>query len=72
MSFVVRHKDTGRYLCGHDDWTPKECDALHFHSGLKLVDYIEHDVHVKQDAVEVLILPALEPTRGADSARASA
>jgi hypothetical protein len=68
MSFVVRNKQTGRYLCGHDDWTPEERDALQFSSGLKLVDFVEHDAHVKQDAIEVLILPGL----ATDAPRASA
>ena len=60
MSFVVRNKNTGRYLRGLDDWTPEECDALQFRSGLKLIDYIEHGgAHEKPDAMEILVWPAM-------------
>lgn len=56
MSFVVRHKNTGRYLRGQDDWTPEETDALQFSSGLKLIDYLEHGgAHEKPDVMEILV-----------------
>jgi hypothetical protein len=56
MSFVVRHKDTGRYLRGHDEWTPEEREALQFTSGLKLIDYIEHGgAHERADAMEIIV-----------------
>ena len=66
MSFVVRHKSTGRYLRGQDDWSAEEGDALQFSSGLKLVDYVEHGgVRDKLDNVEVVVLPQfiLDPSR---------
>jgi hypothetical protein len=60
MSFVVRHKNTGRYLRGQDDWTPEERDAIQFSSGLKLIDYLEHGgAHEKPDVMEILIWPAV-------------
>ena len=63
MSFVVRHKNTGRFLRGHDDWTAEQREALQFNSGLKLVDYLEHGgVHEKADAMEIVVLPAFGPS----------
>jgi len=60
MSFVVRHKNTGNYLRGQDDWTAEERDALQFSSGLKLIDYIEHGgVHENPEAMEILICPSV-------------
>ena len=60
MSFVVRNKNTRRYLRGQDDWTREERDALQFSSGLKLIDYLEHGgAHEKPDAMEILIWPVL-------------
>src|SRR5688500_12582459 len=41
MSFVVRHKSTGYYLQSHRAWTSHLDSALHFNSGLRLVNYIE-------------------------------
>ncbi|HTG44336.1 MAG TPA: hypothetical protein VK633_07370 [Verrucomicrobiae bacterium] len=56
MSFVVRHKSTGCYLRGQDDWTPQEEAALQFPTGLKLVDYVEHGgVHEKAEVVEIVV-----------------
>jgi hypothetical protein len=58
MSFLVRHKDTGRYLCGQDDWTAEEADALQFSSGLKLIDYIERGgAHERPEAMEIVVCP---------------
>jgi hypothetical protein len=58
MSYVVRHKSTGRYLEGRDQWTSHLEHALQFNSGLKLVSYIERgNVHESQDSLEVLTLP---------------
>jgi hypothetical protein len=69
MSFVVRHKNTGRYLRGQDDWTPEERDALQFTSGLKLIDYIEHGgAHEKPDAMEILVCPTMRTLAPAASA----
>ena len=60
MSFVIRNKNTGRYLRGQDDWTPEERDALQFSSGLKLIDYLEHGgAHEKAEVMEILIWPAI-------------
>lgn len=59
MSLVVRHKDTGCYLQAHDSWTKQLESAMHFHSGLRLVDYIEHGgVHGKLDRIEVIVIPS--------------
>ena len=41
MSYVVRHKSTGRYLRGRGQWTGDLENALHFNSGLSLVNYID-------------------------------
>ena len=58
MSLVVRHKDTGCYLQAHDSWTNHLESAMHFNSGLRLVDYIEHGgVHDKLDCIEVVVIP---------------
>jgi hypothetical protein len=60
MSYVVRHKGTGRYLEGRDQWTSHLESALQFNSGLKLVSYIEHgNVHESQDSLEILAVPAV-------------
>jgi hypothetical protein len=58
MSYVVRHKSTGRYLEGRDQWTTHLESALQFNSGLKVVSYVEQNgnVHESQDALEVLPL----------------
>ena len=67
MSFVVRHKGTGRFLRGHHDWTAEQREALQFNSGLKLVNYVEHGgVHEKAEAMEIVILPS---SRSGDGVR---
>jgi hypothetical protein len=61
MSLVVRHKDTGQYLQAHGCWTSQlEC-AMQFNSGLRLVDYVEHDggVHEKAEQIEIVVLDGM-------------
>ena len=59
MTFVLRHKSTGSYLKGQNEWTPQLEAALQFDSGLKLVRYLEwNSVREKQDALEVIALGA--------------
>ena len=58
MSLVVRHRDTGCYLQGHDLWTPELDGAMRFNSGLRLVDYVEHGgVHTGLEQIEVIVIP---------------
>jgi hypothetical protein len=57
MSFIVRHKITGRYLQGHGEWTNQPASALQFNSGLKLVDYLERGgVREKSDQLEIVVV----------------
>jgi hypothetical protein len=57
MSYVVRHKSTGRYLQGRDEWTNHLESALQFNSGLNLVKFVEGGVHEPQERLEVVMLP---------------
>jgi len=60
MSLVIRHKSTGWYLRGPDQWTSEQRDALQFSSGLKLVDYLERGgIHENADAVEIVVCASL-------------
>lgn len=59
MSYVVRHKSTGRYLQGRDTWTNHLENALQFNTGLKLVNYVQSgNVHETEDLLEVIATPA--------------
>jgi hypothetical protein len=62
MSYVVRHKNTGHYLQGHDQWTTHLGSALQFNSGMKLVHYIERGgLRVTADTLEILVIPGQTP-----------
>jgi hypothetical protein len=57
MSYVVRHKSTGNFLRGQNQWTDLLESALHFNNGLNLVHYLERGrVRVSQDALEILVV----------------
>lgn len=60
MSLVVRHKATGQYLQAHGCWTCHLESAMRFNSGLRLVDYAEHNggLHEKAEQIEIIVLGA--------------
>jgi len=58
MSYVVRHKSTGRYLQGRDEWTNLLESALQFNSGMNLVKFVERGVHEPQDRLEIVVVQA--------------
>ena len=57
MSYVLRRKNSGDFLGGPGEWTNQMERALHFNSGLNLVQYVERArVREPQDGLEVLLV----------------
>ena len=71
MSFILKHKRTGCYLQGSNQWTSQMDYALQFSSGMKLVDYIERSgVHERADAMEIIVCNQSTPAVQSSLSRA--
>lgn len=69
MSLVVRHKNTGCYLQGKGQWTPRVDAALQFNSGLKLVEFLERgEPREKPESLEIVVLSSSPEQTGGHSA----
>jgi hypothetical protein len=62
MSFIVRQKNTGRYLQKPGEWTNRMEQALQFSSGMNLVRYVETErIGVSEELVEIVVVPTQGP-----------